>query len=98
MAKQRWPDPVTAMRELEDMHRAIWGFATTEELLAHKKSHKGYSGTGPATVRDSIEHCRIVTSVHGDAGWRAFFAGQHRNYCEAILEYVKQFPMEEETQ
>ena|SRR5215467_7654154 len=98
MAKQRWPDPVTAMRELEDMHRAIWGFATTEEFSAQEKLHKVYTGTGPATVRDSIEHCRIVTSVHGDDGWRAFFAGQHRNYCEAILEFIKQFPMEEETQ
>jgi hypothetical protein len=47
MAKQRWPDPVTAIRELEDMHRVIWGFATTEEFAAHKKSHKGYAGTGP---------------------------------------------------
>jgi hypothetical protein len=30
------------------------------------------------------------------AGWRSF-AGQHSDYCKAILEYVKQFPMEEET-
>jgi len=94
--RRRFSDPISAMRELEDLHRMYYVAATVDEWVEYRKSHPDYAGGMPLFVEDNLAHCRFVTSKYGEEKYHELFRAIPDAYRNSLLDYVRQFPMDDE--
>ena len=95
MTSARWPDPYTALREIEDLHRKYWVAASPHEYRDYRKAHPEYTGPMPHFVRDNITNIRYLLGVWGiDHVREGHLKDFPPDYSEALLDYIRLFPID----